>query len=183
MDELLAIQVSLVKKFPQLAGKSRTPRTRRMFTDVAIEDLGAVFDYAVRDLRFSILCTITGLDQGDKLGVIYHLARETGTTLSLCTAVPKDNPILQTVTGRFPAAELYEREMADLLGMKVQGLPEGPRYPLPDDWPQGQYPLRKDWKAPASPADSQDPTAAQCPTPKAPASQADPAGQGEQNHA
>jgi Ni,Fe-hydrogenase III component G len=163
MDELLAIQANLVKKFPQLAGKIRTPRVRRVFADVAIQDLGAVFDYVVRDLRFSMLCTITGLDQGDKLGVIYHLARESGVTLNLCSAVPKDDPILQTVTGYFPAAELYEREMADLLGMKVQGLPQGPRYPLPDDWPQGQYPLRKDWKPPSS--------------------QADPAGQGEQNHA
>jgi Ni,Fe-hydrogenase III component G len=33
----------------------------------------------------------------------------------------------------------------DLLGIKVEGLPEGRRYPLPDNWPQGQYPLRKDW--------------------------------------
>ena len=60
--------------------------------------------------------------------------------------VPKDEPVLQTVTGYFPAAELYEREMVDLLGMQVQGLPPGTRYPLPDGWPAGQYPLRKDWK-------------------------------------
>ena len=78
MEELLAIQANLVKKFPQLAGKIRIPRARRLFVDVASQDLGAVFDYAVRELRFSILCTITGLDQGDKLGVIYHLARESG---------------------------------------------------------------------------------------------------------
>jgi Ni,Fe-hydrogenase III component G len=163
MDELLAIQADLVKKFPQLAGKIRTPRVRRMFADVAIHDLGTIFDYLVKDLRFSILCTITGLDQGDTLGVIYHLARESGVVLNLCSAVPKGNPVLQTVTGSFPAAELYEREMADLLGMKVEGLPQGPRYPLPDDWPQGEYPLRKDWKSPSS--------------------QAGPAGQSELNHA
>ena len=47
---------------------------------------------------------------------------------------------------RFPAAEIYERELIDLLGAKVAGLPEGKRYPLPDDWPAGEYPLRKDWK-------------------------------------
>jgi len=34
----------------------------------------------------------------------------------------------------------------DLFGAKVEGLPEGPRYPLPDDWPKNQFPLRKDWK-------------------------------------
>jgi Ni,Fe-hydrogenase III component G len=32
-----------------------------------------------------------------------------------------------------------------MLGVNVEGLPEGKRYPLPDDWPDGQYPLRKDW--------------------------------------
>jgi Ni,Fe-hydrogenase III component G len=34
----------------------------------------------------------------------------------------------------------------DLLGAQVEGLPAGRRYPLPEDWPQGEYPLRKDWK-------------------------------------
>ena len=46
----------------------------------------------------------------------------------------------------FPGAELYERELVDMFGISVEGLPAGNRYPLPDDWPQGQHPLRKDWK-------------------------------------
>ena len=28
---------------------------------------------------------------------------------------------------------------------QVHGLPEGPSFPLPDCWPEGQYPLRKEW--------------------------------------
>jgi Ni,Fe-hydrogenase III component G len=50
------------------------------------------------------------------------------------------------VTDRFPSAHIYERELIDLLGAKVEGLPPGNRYPLTDDWPKDQYPLRKDWK-------------------------------------
>jgi membrane-bound hydrogenase subunit beta len=34
-----------------------------------------------------------------------------------------------------------------LLGAQVEGLPQSSRYPLPDNWPKGQFPLRKDWKA------------------------------------
>jgi Ni,Fe-hydrogenase III component G len=30
-------------------------------------------------------------------------------------------------------------------------LPAGPRYPLPEDWPEGEHPLLKDW-APQSAA-------------------------------
>jgi Ni,Fe-hydrogenase III component G len=97
-------------------------------------------------MQFSILCAMTGLDLGATLGVIYHLARPSGIVLNLATAVPKEKPVLQSVTARFPAAACYERELADLLGFQVQGVPEGPRYPLPDSWPAGQYPLRKDWK-------------------------------------
>jgi membrane-bound hydrogenase subunit beta len=150
MEETLAVQAELIKSFPAIRDKVRVQRRRRVFADVPYESFPDVFAHAVRQMRFSILCTITGLDLGGTLGVIYHLARESGVTLNLCTTVPKNHPVLQTVTDNFPAAELYERELVDLLGMQVSGLPEGPRYPLPDEWPPGQFPLRKDWK-PESP--------------------------------
>jgi Ni,Fe-hydrogenase III component G len=59
---------------------------------------------------------------------------------------PRSNPVIQSVTKIFPSADLYERELVDLLGLKIEGLAEGFRYPLTDDWPKDQYPLRKDWK-------------------------------------
>ena len=33
-----------------------------------------------------------------------------------------------------------------MFGIVVEGIPDGRRLNLPDDWPDGQYPLRKDWK-------------------------------------
>jgi Ni,Fe-hydrogenase III component G len=83
------------------------------------------------------------------LSFIYHLAQDTGILLNIKISVPKASPVLMTVSGYFPGAEIYEREVVDLLGAKVEGLPPGNRYPLIDDWPAGQYPLRKDWQAPA----------------------------------
>lgn len=161
MEETLAIQAELMKRFPRILTNVRVPRARRIFVDVSAADLAAALDALVHELEFSMLLTITGLDLGERLGVIYHMARPSGVVLNLSTSVPKAEPVLQTVTAMFPAAELYERELADLLGMQVQGLPQGPRYPLPDDWPDGQYPLRKDWdpqsleKGPAGPSEVQ----------------------------
>ena len=66
--------------------------------------------------------------------------------LNLKLAVPKAKPVIKTVSGLFPGCVIYERELVDLLGAEVEGLPPGERYPLPDNWPAGQYPLRKDWK-------------------------------------
>lgn len=145
MAEEQAIQAELVGKFAFLDGKVCIGRERRMSAEAPAERVIEVVGHLQDRMQFSILCAITGLDLGATLGVIYHLARPGGIVLSLSIAIPKENPVLQSITARFPAAAAYERELADLLGFQVQGLPDGPRYPLPDSWPAGQHPLRKDW--------------------------------------
>jgi len=146
MTEEQAIQAELVAKFAFLDAKIHIARTRRMSAEAPAEQCAEVLGHLQDRMQFSILCAMTGLDLGATLGLIYHLARPSGIVLSLMTALPKENPVLQSITDRFPAAAAYERELVDLLGFQVQGLPEGPRYPLPDNWPAGQHPLLKDWK-------------------------------------
>ena len=140
------VELNLAKTFPYLHDKVRIPRIRRIFVDVPADHFAEVFKYLHEQAGFTILCTITGLDLGSTLGVLYHMAQEAGTVCTVAIAVPKEAPVIGTVTRTFPAADAYEREMVDLLGMQVQGLAPGNRYPLPDGWPAGQHPLRKDWK-------------------------------------
>jgi membrane-bound hydrogenase subunit beta len=136
----------LLQSFPFLEGRILVQRERRMWAEVDLSRFREVFDRAVNNLGFSILCIITGLDEGENLGFLYHVADDSGLILCLHTRAPKADPTIRTVTDRFPSAHIYERELIDLLGAKVEGLPPGNRYPLTDDWPEGQYPLRKDWK-------------------------------------
>ncbi len=137
---------ALIGKFGFLENRIRVQRARRIIADVDTGRFEEVFAHLIKDLEFSILCTITGLDEGAALGFIYHMARPDGIVLSLKIAVPKDRPVINTVMRYFPCAEIYERELTDLFGAEVKGLGPGNRYPLPDNWPQGDYPLRKDWK-------------------------------------
>ncbi|MFA6142801.1 MAG: NADH-quinone oxidoreductase subunit C [Candidatus Omnitrophota bacterium] len=137
---------ALVKKFGFLENRIKTQRPRRILADVDIGNFKTLLDYAVKELRFPILLTMTGLDEGEKIAVIYHMASEDGCILNIRTAIAKVNPSLKTITDIFPNADIYERELEDLLGIKVDGLAPGNRYPLPDGWPAGEYPLRKDWK-------------------------------------
>jgi len=146
MSEEEKIQQELLQHFAFLEGKMRIQRQRRIFVDLAQEDFLRVFEYAVRQLQFSVLSALTGLDEGVTLGFMYHIANEAGIVLNLKINVSRENPVLKTITDYFASAEIYERELVDLLGVKVEGLKEGKRYPLSDDWPAGQYPLRKDWK-------------------------------------
>jgi membrane-bound hydrogenase subunit beta len=141
------IKQQLVEKFGYLNDKVTVQRPRRLFADIPLANFDEILDYTVKKLGFSILVTITGLDEGTTLGFIYHLARENGIVLNLYTNAPKDRPVIKSITAYFPVADAYERELVDLFGAQVTGLPEGDRYPLPDDWPASQFPLRKDWKA------------------------------------
>jgi Ni,Fe-hydrogenase III component G len=139
------LQQQLEAVFSDLAGKISIQRARRVWAEVAMEQLQIVLVHAKDQLGFDMLCTITGTDEGAHLGLLYHMAHDNGVVLTLVTTAPKDGPGPQTVTPYFPHADLYEREVMDLLGVRIQGMSEGSRYPLPDGWPEGQYPLRKEW--------------------------------------
>jgi membrane-bound hydrogenase subunit beta len=139
------LQNDLAQAFPFLADKVSIQRIRRVWAEVTLDQLHPVLVHAKEKLGYLMLCTITGTDEGETLGLLYHLANNEGVVLTLVTQAPKDGPGPETVTPYFPHAELYEREVVDLLGVRIQGLPEGNRYPLPEGWPEGQYPLRKDW--------------------------------------
>lgn len=143
------LKQQLVDKFSYLSEKISLPRARRIFLEVDLNNFAEVFDFAVKHLQFIHLCAITALDEQDKLSFIYHLAQDKGIILNIKTSAPKENPVIKTVIPYFLCAEIYEREIVDLFGAKVEGLPAGNRYPLTDDWPTDQFPLRKDWK-PAS---------------------------------
>jgi membrane-bound hydrogenase subunit beta len=142
----IKIKQDLLGRFPCLNGKVRVQRDRRIYAEVDYANFIEVFEHAIQKLNFTFLCTITGLDERERISLIYHLTTQSGIILNLKTGIPKERPVLKSIIGYFRGAEIYERELADLLGVKVEGLPEGKRYPLPDDWPLDQYPLRKDWR-------------------------------------
>jgi Ni,Fe-hydrogenase III component G len=141
------IQQQLIKNFNFLEDKVRTPKERRIFVEIPADKFEEVLKFVMDEVHFDTLCTITGLDEGDTLGMIYHITRQDGIVINLKTGVPRNNPKTKSIISYFPGSEFYERELADLFGIEVEGLPEGSRYPLPDGWPDGEYPLRKDWKS------------------------------------
>ncbi len=157
-----AIKQELITKFGIPEDKVIIQRERRIVAEVPLADFEKIFGYVTQKMGFEILCTITGTDDGANFGVTYHIARTDGTVLSMRVFTPRENPVIKTVTPAFPAATLYERELWDLLGIKSVGLPEGKRYPLPDDWPADEHPLRKDWKSktPSVPAGTETPAQA-----------------------
>jgi NADH:ubiquinone oxidoreductase subunit C len=66
--------------------------------------------------------------------------------VTLRTSVRYSFPVIHTVCDVFPAATLYERELIEMFGVKVVGTPNKEKLLLPDDWPDGVFPLRKTFK-------------------------------------
>lgn len=146
MADAAKLTRALEARFPFLAGKITSPRERRMFAEVPPASFDQVVRYLKDDQGFLSCCAITGTDEEDTLVAIYHLADAQGTVLNLKRRVPRDAPAIRSVTDSYPCCANYERELVDLLGFVVHGLPPGNRYPLTDDFPRDQHPLRKDWK-------------------------------------
>jgi len=147
MSETEKVKESLESKFAFLKDQVKFQRERRLWVEVPQDKFFDVFDWAVMKAGFSILGTITGLDEGTEIGLLYFIASPDGKVLGLKTKIAKDKGRMKSITGYFPSGAIYEREIIDLLGAEFEGLPKGLSYPLPDGWPQGQYPLRKDWDA------------------------------------
>lgn len=140
-----AIRQRLIEQFDFMAEKCAINRERRLTAETPRERLLEVAAFLRDELGFGSLCTITALDSGDSYEMIYHFANS-GIVLNLKALAPKTDPVFETVTGLYEGATMYELEAHNLLGLTVTGIPGDIKYPLPDDWPEGQYPLRKDWK-------------------------------------
>jgi len=66
--------------------------------------------------------------------------------VSIAVELPRDLPAIATVSDILPPAAIYERQIHDLFGIVFNGHPGLARIVLNEDWPENEYPLRKDWK-------------------------------------
>lgn len=124
-----------------------TPEVGRLDFVIQPADLPAAAA-ALADESWGYLAAITGLDHGPENGLIealYHFCR-TSSVATLRIRMPREAPSLPTVCNSIPSATLYERELMEMFGVQVVGTPTPERLFLPDDWPDGVYPLRKDYQ-------------------------------------
>jgi Ni,Fe-hydrogenase III component G len=121
------------------------PALRRLFLKVAPQRLVAVTTRLRDAYGVVFLSTISGLDNGGTFEIIYHFSTPEA-DFNLRTEIPRDRPHVDSISPVIPGAILYERELQDMFGLVVDGLPDPRPLVLPDDWPAGNHPLRKDWK-------------------------------------
>ena len=80
--------------------------------------------------------------------LLYHFSHDaSGTVVSLRLTLPdKTNPEIESISSLFLGAHWIEREVHELMGVNFIGNNDQAKHLLlPEDWPAGAYPLRKNF--------------------------------------
>ena len=137
----------LKEKFGSQILRADFPNDRRLYVYVEPEALKAICRYVFRDLDARYVISV-GADDRPYSGnfMVYHdFAFDKDKILSsIIVQLPADNPKVDSISDIVPGANWAEREIRDMFGIEPVGHPYPKRLILPDGWPDGLHPLRKD---------------------------------------
>ena len=102
---------------------------------------------AVQSAGYNFLEDVTAVDwypSEPRFQITYHiLSHSLKARVRLIVLLSGKDPAIETITGVWPSANFYEREVFDLFGVHIGGHPNLKRIMMPDDW--DGHPLRKDY--------------------------------------
>jgi Ni,Fe-hydrogenase III large subunit/Ni,Fe-hydrogenase III component G len=94
------------------------------------------------------LATLFATDEGPGRGFAVHhvwASADPPGFLRIWAPVPAGSPAFPSIARKHPAANWFEREAMDYFGLTPEGHPNQNRVALHDDWPEGVWPLRKEF--------------------------------------
>ena len=130
----------------EIVKDTATPEPNRLDVVIAPEHLYQAAE-TLQQMHWGYLSSITGLDLGvesDTLEALYHFCEGAAIT-TLRVRLPRNGAEVNSLSKLIPSAAFFERELAEMFGITVNGMPDPTHLFLPDDWPDGVYPLRKDF--------------------------------------
>ena len=134
-----------VKALAALATDAKYDRAELTIT-VARETIVAACQ-AVQQAGYTFFEDVTAVDwypSEPRFQVTYHILSMTfKERIRLVVRLDGEDAAIDTITGVWPAANFYEREIFDLFGIHIGGHPNLTRIMMPEDW--NGHPLRKDY--------------------------------------
>jgi membrane-bound hydrogenase subunit beta len=130
---------------------------KNTFRSLWVEVKKSAFREAVEHIchlqEYPHLAIISSSDLGSEVELIYHFTIYYGyhleeLSLGLRVKLTKNDMKIPTITDLIPGAIFTERETQEMMGVEVVGIPDKRRLFLPEDFPEGVYPWRKDEKGP-----------------------------------
>ena len=137
----------LQEQFGSAIQRADLPGDHRLFVYVDPAATRRVCQYLfdTLDARYVISIGVDDRPYSGQFLVAHDFAFDADHVLcSVLIPLPADAPRIDSITEVVPAAGWAEREMRDLVGIEPVGHRYLKRLVLPDGWPDGMHPLRKD---------------------------------------
>ncbi len=137
----------LKERFGPAIRRADLPADGRLFVFIDPAAVVEVCRCLFRELDARYIISIGSDDRpfsGDYLAAHHFAFDREHLLVSVLAHLPAGNPRIHSITGEVPAANWAEREMRDLVGIEPVGHCYPKRLVLPDGWPDGVHPLRKD---------------------------------------
>lgn len=137
------------------AAQAPAPEFRQVWVDVKREGLRPAVEKLIA-IHFPHFVVIAAEDRGEEIVLpyvfrLYHGKRHAEVLVTVSVHLPKAEPTVPSICDLVPGVLISEREKQEMMGVVVEGIPDGRRMFLPDDFPEGVYPWRKDETAPKAP--------------------------------
>ncbi len=145
-EETLSLAEQVVKSWDWATEVSR-PRFDRLDVNIKVTEQLVPIIVGLRVKRLGYLTAIVGIDlwpTSDELEVLYHFCPEAA-VITLRVRIPRNGASVPSLCDIIPSAEVFERELREMFGIEITGLHTTDHLYLPDDWPDGVYPLRRDF--------------------------------------
>jgi Ni,Fe-hydrogenase III component G len=145
-EEILTLASGIVKSWDWATEISR-PNPKQLDVKVNLLQELVPIIVALRVKRLGYLSAIVCLDLGpeaNEMEVLYHFCPGDA-VIALRVRIPRNGGVLPSLCEIVPGAEVFERELREMFGIEITGLHTPDRLYLPDDWPEGVYPMRKDF--------------------------------------
>ena len=166
----MKIEEAFAKAQEHLAGLGKgatNPEPNRLDVVIHSQDLYSAVA-GLQSEKWGYLSAITGLDLGvaaDGLEALYHFCSGAA-VLTLRVPLPRQGGEVPSIHTLIPVADFFERELMEMFGVTVRDIRDASHLFLPDDWPDGVYPLLKDFdpQRAYAPAGSEKPAAKDTPS-------------------
>ncbi len=129
-------------------GVKKLKRTN-IFVEIERNDFTKFIDFLFEIQEYPHFSVISSADLGDYIELLYHFTVDYGIPneekiISLRVKLPKNSLRIETITDKIPGALISEREIHEMVGVEFIGLKDTRHFFLPENWPEGKYPWRRD---------------------------------------
>lgn len=135
-------------KFAEHIYHQKVAHANEFYLDVNPKKLREIATYIYQELTFPLISIFANDERNlsGKFALYYVFAeRKQGLLIIIKTSVSPEHPVFTSIAVEIPGAAAYEREIHDLFGLFPLGHPDPKKLVFHSNWPEGTFPLRKDF--------------------------------------